>query len=75
MAMRQRSGGVTATLPRQSTSLLHEDFQPRSERKEEAAATVILVHLPGVFNIIPFNSSINSFVNLIRCFFLQLLFF
>jgi hypothetical protein len=52
MAMRQRSGGVTATLPRQSTSLLHEDFQPRSERKEEAAATVILVHLPGVFNII-----------------------
>ncbi|KAE8037910.1 hypothetical protein FH972_010462 [Carpinus fangiana] len=41
MAMRQRSGGVTATLPR------HEDFQPKSERKEEAAATVIVIHLPG----------------------------
>jgi hypothetical protein len=59
MAMRQRSGGVTATLPQKSASLSHEDFQPRSERKEEAAATVILVHLPGVFNIIPFNSSIH----------------
>ncbi|XP_062175162.1 inactive protein RESTRICTED TEV MOVEMENT 2-like isoform X2 [Alnus glutinosa] len=47
MAMRQRSGGVTATLPQKSASLSHEDFQPRSERKEEAAATVILVHLPG----------------------------
>jgi hypothetical protein len=56
MAMRQRSGGVTATLPRQSAcSLVYEDFQPSSERKEEAAATVILVHLYGVFNIIPFN--------------------
>jgi hypothetical protein len=48
MAMRQRSGGVTATLPRQSALPVHEDFQPKSERKEEAAATVIVIHLPGV---------------------------
>jgi hypothetical protein len=41
MAMRQRPR-VTATRP------VHEDFQPKSERKEEAAATVIVIPLPGV---------------------------
>ena len=48
--MRQRSGGISSTLPRQSIHPIYESFQPMSERQEEEEATIILVHLPGVFN-------------------------
>lgn len=45
--MRQRSGGISSTLPRQSIHPIYESFQPMSERQEEEEATIILVHLPG----------------------------
>ncbi|XP_050281092.1 inactive protein RESTRICTED TEV MOVEMENT 2-like [Quercus robur] len=47
MAMKQRSGGISATLPRQSVRLVYENFQPISERKEDEGSTILLVHLPG----------------------------
>jgi quinol-cytochrome oxidoreductase complex cytochrome b subunit len=69
MATRQRPVGVTTTLPRQSALPAHEDFRPKSERKEEAAATVIVIHLPGVcvfcflfFFLFFFSSSMNIFI-------------
>lgn len=44
MATRARTGG--------SNTIQYEDFKPKSEMKEEAAAHVLLVHLPaGEFNI------------------------
>ncbi|KAB1225470.1 Protein RESTRICTED TEV MOVEMENT 2 [Morella rubra] len=47
MAMRQQPGGLTATVPRRFTRTAYEDFQPKFERKEEAAAYILSVHLPG----------------------------
>ncbi|XP_040992628.1 inactive protein RESTRICTED TEV MOVEMENT 2 [Juglans microcarpa x Juglans regia] len=47
MARRQRSGEVTTAVPRQYSRLVYEDFQPISERKEEAAENIIIIHLPG----------------------------
>lgn len=51
MAMRQRPTGEATAVPRQHSRLVYEDFQPKWERKEEAAETIIIVHLPGAFNI------------------------
>ncbi|KAB1225471.1 Inactive protein RESTRICTED TEV MOVEMENT 2 [Morella rubra] len=47
MATRQQPGGLTDTFPRILTRTISEDFQPKFERKEEAAAYIISVHLPG----------------------------
>nr|XP_023884044.1 inactive protein RESTRICTED TEV MOVEMENT 2 [Quercus suber]POE70945.1 protein restricted tev movement 2 [Quercus suber] len=47
MAMKQRSGGTSATLPGQSVRSVYENFQPISERKEDEESTILLVHLPG----------------------------
>ncbi|KAF3956848.1 hypothetical protein CMV_018075 [Castanea mollissima] len=47
MAMKQRSGGISATLPGQSVRSVYENFQPISERKEDEGSTILLVHLPG----------------------------
>ncbi|OAY39141.1 inactive protein RESTRICTED TEV MOVEMENT 2 [Manihot esculenta] len=41
MATRTRTGG--------SNTIQYEDFKPKSEMKEEAAAHVLLVHLPAAF--------------------------
>ena len=49
MAMKQRSGGISATLPGQSVRSVYENFQPISERKEDEGSTILLVHLPGLF--------------------------
>ncbi|KAL0008220.1 hypothetical protein SO802_009722 [Lithocarpus litseifolius] len=47
MAMKQRSGGISAIVPGQSVRSVYENFKPISERKEDEGSTILLVHLPG----------------------------
>ncbi|KAL5568708.1 hypothetical protein UlMin_025283 [Ulmus minor] len=47
MAMRQSAGRAPAIRPRQSNHPVYEDFQPRTETKDEEAARIIFFHLPG----------------------------
>ncbi|KAJ7982489.1 inactive protein RESTRICTED TEV MOVEMENT 2-like [Quillaja saponaria] len=46
MAMRQRSSPITAW-PLPVERLLYEDFQPKSEMKEDSESHVVLLQLPG----------------------------